>query len=120
MKVKKDKKCQQMRSIDELEKYMREHRSEDMLTVKDLIKYLKKQNPDACILVYEQNSGAWIEQSKDLSRTMNTVCELKEKEREWLESWYKNDPEEKRKRKIKAYLKETFRYAKDDDICISF
>ena len=58
---KNKKKRPKIRSIEELEKYMREHRSEDMLTVKDLIAYLKKQNPNACILGSEPNSFAYIE-----------------------------------------------------------
>lgn len=99
---------------------MRENRSKDMLTVRDLIAYLKKQDPDACILAFEQNSRAWIEQSKNLKDTICTVAEEKEKEREWCEGWYKNDPEEVRKKKVEEDLKKVFRYSEDNDLCFKF
>ena len=37
-----------------------------MLTVQKLIDYLKTQDPNACILAYEPNSFAYIEQWPDL------------------------------------------------------
>jgi len=71
--------------LEELEKYQKEHRSEDMLTVADMIDWLKKQNPKACILGFEPNSNAWIEQFKDLpSISIRTVKQEKESEREHL------------------------------------
>lgn len=66
-------------SLAELEMYQKENRSRDMLTVKDLIRYLKKQKPDACILGYERSSRAYIEQFKDIPNTfIRTVKEDKE------------------------------------------
>lgn len=49
-----------------------------MLTVQKLIDYLKTQDPNACILAYEQNSDAYIEQFPGLpSPDILTVAEAK-------------------------------------------
>jgi len=70
-------------SLEDLRKYQKEHRSQDMLTVKDVIKYLKTQKPDACILGYETNSRAYIEQFKDIPNMyIRTVREDKIRQRE--------------------------------------
>lgn len=111
----------QINSLEELEKYQKEHRSEDMLTVADMIDWLKKQNPKACILGFEPNSNAWIEQFKDLpSMSIRTVKQEKESEREHLQQWYRHDPEDVRNKKIEEEMKTVFRYAEDDDIVIRF
>ena len=56
-----------------------------MLTVQKLIDYLKTQDPNACILAYEQNSDAYIEQLPDLpSHDILTVAEAKKIMREDL------------------------------------
>lgn len=115
---KSKKKKPEIRSIEELEKYMREHRSEDMLTVKDLIAYLKKQNPNACILGYESNSSAYIEQSKVLKHTVLTVKEDKVRVKADLENWYRHDPEDVRNQKVKRDMDEMYRYSEDDDVII--
>lgn len=115
---KSKKKKPEIRSIEELEKYMREHRSEDMLTVKDLIAYLKKQNPNACILGYEPNSLAYIEQPKDLKHTVMTVREDKVRAKADLENWYRHDPEDVRNQKVKKDMDEMYRYSEDDDVII--
>ena len=115
------KKKSEIKSIEELEKYMRQHRSEDMLTVQDLIDWLQKQNPKACVLGFEPNSNAWIEQHKKLpSISIKTVREEKEQERKSMNSWYRHDPDDIRQQKVEAHIKEVFRYAEDDDVVIRF
>lgn len=90
-----------------------------MLTVKKLMDYLATQNPDACVLAYEQNSLAYIEQLPDLPNpAICTVAEAKKRSEESLRSWFKDS--EDKEAKIKERLDEEFRYAKDDDIIIEF
>ena len=90
-----------------------------MLTVQKLIDYLKKQDPNACVLAYEQNSFAYIEQSPELpSHDICTVAEDKKNMEESLRSWYKNDSEVDIK--IKKEIEMTYRYAKDNDVIIRF
>ena len=90
-----------------------------MLTVQKLIDYLKKQDPNACVLAYEQNSFAYIEQLPKLpSSDICTVAEDKKNMEESLRSWYKNDPEIDSK--IKKEIDMTYRYAKDTDVIIRF
>lgn len=108
-----------IRSPKELEKYMREHRSDDMLTVQDLIDYLKTQNPRACILGYEQNSFAYIEQSKKLPNNLVlTVKEDKKRVKKDLENWYRADPPDVRKKKVREQMKEMYRYSENDDVIL--
>ena len=90
-----------------------------MLTVQKLIDYLKKQDPNACILAYEQNSFAYIEQLPSLpSPDICTVAEDKRSTEQSLRSWYKDDPEADAK--IKKEIEMTYRYAKDNDVIIRF
>ena len=90
-----------------------------MLTVQKLIDYLKTQDPNACILAYERNSDAYIEQLPDLpSFDTLTVAEAKKIMREELESWYKDIPDAPVK--IENDLSTVFRYAKDNDVIIQF
>lgn len=97
-----------------MDKFMDERRGE-MLTVRKLIEYLQTQNPDACILAYEPNSNAYIEQMDDIpNRNVCRVGDALPLEREWLECAYK-DPEE-----VERNMTELFRYAKADDVIIGF
>lgn len=90
-----------------------------MLTVQKLIDYLKTQDPNACILAYEQNSDAYIEQLPDLpSPDILTVAEAKKIMREDLASWYKDMSNAQVK--IENDLSTIFRYAEDNDIIIRF
>lgn len=90
-----------------------------MLTVQKLIDYLKTQDPNACILAYENNSFAYIEQMPDLPNyDICTVAEAKKHLEENLRNWYKND--ENSESKINKEISQTFRYAKDSDIVINF
>ena len=76
-----------------------------MLTVQKLIDYLKKQDPNACVLAYEQNSFAYIEQLPELpSHDICTVAEDKKNMEESLRSWYKNDSEVDIKIKKEIYI----------------
>ena len=90
-----------------------------MLTVQKLIDYLKTQNPNACILAYENNSFAYIEQWPDLpNHDILTVAEDKKLMEKDLKNWYKGIQDADKK--IKADIEKTYRYAKDDDIIIKF
>ena len=92
---------------------------EKMLTVQKLIDYLKTQDPNACILAYEDNSFAYIEQWPDLpNQDICTVAETKKDMRESLKQWYKGT--ENADEKIEKEIADTFRYAKDNDIVIKF
>lgn len=105
------------KTTEEMNKVMHKYRSYDMLTVQDVIDYLKTQNPNACVLGYESNSRAYIEQFKDLPNMyICTVKEMKKRDRESLDGWYKHDPIEIRKKKIKETIDETYRYSEDDDV----
>jgi len=90
-----------------------------MLTVKKLIDWLSKQNPDACVLAWEPNSNAYIEQMPDIPNSgICTAADMKQKTRASLESWYKGF--EDQDEKIQKKLDMVFRYAKDDDIVVNF
>lgn len=99
-------------------KYVEEGRSK-MLTVQKLIDYLKTQDPNACILAYEPNSDAYIEQLPELpSPDVENVAEAKKRLESNLRSWYKDS--ENSEEKIKQELEIVFRYAKDNDVIIRF
>lgn len=99
-------------------KYVEEGRSK-MLTVQKLIDYLKTQDPNACILAYEPNSDAYIEQLPELpSSDVENVAEAKKRLESNLRSWYKDS--ENAEEKIKRDLEIVFRYAKDNDVIIRF
>ena len=88
-----------------------------MLTVQKLIDYLKTQDPNACILAYEPNSDAYIEQLPELpSSDVENVAEAKKRLESNLRSWYKDT--ENAEEKIKRDLETVFRYAKDNDVII--
>lgn len=94
------------------------HRTE-MLTVRKLMDFLSRQNPDACILAYEPNSLAYIEQFPDLpNSSICTVAEAKKRDEEGLRGWFRGC--EDAERKVQERLAETFRYAQDDDVVIEF
>lgn len=90
-----------------------------MLTVRKLMDYLATQDPDACVLAYEQNSLAYIEQLPELpNESICTVAEKKARVEEGMRSWYRGceDAEEK----VKEHIKTTFRYSRDNDVIIEF
>ena len=90
-----------------------------MLTVQRMIDFLKTQDPDACILAYEPNSDAYIEQFPTLpSPDVMNVKMAKEKMEEDLKSWYKNTPDANKK--IERDINTVFRYAQDNDVIIRF
>lgn len=108
------------KTVDELNNAMHKYRSYDMLTVKDLIEYLKTQNPDACVVGYEQNSCAYIEQMKDLpNQYICTVEEMKKLDRVHYESWYKDSSPEDRAKKVEEHIAEIYRYTEDDDVILN-
>lgn len=90
-----------------------------MLTVQRLVDFLKTQDPDACILAYEPNSDAYIEQFPVLpSPDILNVKMAKEQMREDLKSWYKGT--EDAENKIERAISTVFRYAEDNDVIIRF
>lgn len=90
-----------------------------MLTVQRLIDFLKTQDPDACILAYELNSDAYIEQFPALpSPDILNVKMAKEQMREDLKSWYRDSADAESK--IERAVNTVFRYAKDNDVIIRF
>lgn len=104
----------------QLEKVMHKYRSDDMLTVQDLIDYLKTQNPRACVVGYEMNSRGYIEYPKELPNMyVCTVKEDKRRSRRHIKGWYRHESPEQIKRKVKQHMKEMYRYVEDDDIIFS-
>ena len=90
-----------------------------MLTVQRMIDFLNTQDPDACILAYEPNSDAYIEQFPALpSPDVMNVKMAKEKMEEDLKSWYRDTPDAAKK--IERDISTVFRYAQDNDVIIRF
>lgn len=88
-----------------------------MLTVQKLIDYLKTQDPDACVLGYEENSFAYISQLPNLPN--NKICTVKENKvvaQKNLEKMYNGNPDAAKK--IADDIHEMYRYAKDNDVII--
>ena len=90
-----------------------------MLTVQRLIDFLKTQDPNACILAYEPNSDAYIEQFPTLpSPDIMNVAMAKKQMLEDLKSWYRDT--EDADKKIQRDIETVFRYATDNDVIIRF
>lgn len=90
-----------------------------MLTVQRLIDFLKTQDQSACILAYEPNSDAYIEQFPTLpSPDILNVAMAKKQMQDDLKSWYKDT--EDADKKIERDVSTVFRYAKDSDVIIRF
>ena len=101
--------------------HSRAHEVDSMLTVKDLIEFLKKQDPNALVVGYEPNSYAYISQSKDLpSAQIRTVKDDKIHEYAHLMEHYRHLSEEDRKKKIEENLNEMYRYVQNQDVIIQF
>ena len=101
--------------------HSRAHEVDSMLTVKDLIEFLKKQDPNALVVGYEPNSYAYVSQSKDLpSVQIRTVEDDKIYEYAHLMEHYRHLSEEDRKKKIEENLNEMYRYVQDQDVIIQF
>lgn len=98
------------------EKWDRENRGR-MLTVQKLIDYLKTKNPNACILGFEVNSNAFIEQLPDIpNHVISTVAESKARDRNYFMNFFRNC--NNREERVEKEIKEVYRYAQDDDIVI--
>lgn len=90
-----------------------------MLTVQKMIDWLKTQDPNGCILAYEPNSDAYIEQLPSLpSSDVLNVAMAKKQMKDDLQSWYKDT--EDADKKIERDISTVFRYAKDNDVIIRF
>ena len=95
------------------------HDRTSMLTVRKLIAWLQTQDPDACVLAYEQNSDAYIEQLPDLPNCdVQNVEQAKKEMRADLKSWYRDTPDADQK--IERDIATVFRYAEDKDVVIRF
>lgn len=98
------------------------YRSTHMMTVESLIEFLKTQDPKGCILAFETNSNAYIEQFRELpSNYVCSVKDAKEQERSWLKQFYRGtDPKKEGyntlEELVEAKVKEVFRYAEDSDV----
>ena len=92
---------------------LREYAEKHMLTVEQLIEYLKKFDPKALVMQFEVNTGDWQETSpKSLKWLVHTAKE----EREDLMKRPKMFHEGKMEEEIDDMLK----YTKDNDVLIRF
>ena len=90
-----------------------------MLTVQNLIDYLKTQNPNAYIVAYKTVSEAYVNQLSELPNGyVCTVAEDKKSQLEFLRHFYKDT--ENADQKIDELMKREYRYVNDDDIVIRF
>ena len=90
-----------------------------MLTVGKLVKWLQEQDQNACILAYEPNSDAYIEQLDDLPNCdICTVAKAKKDMKDNLLNWYKDMPD--KDAKAERDINTVFRYAKDADVILNF
>jgi hypothetical protein len=85
-----------------------------LLTVKDLIEYLQKQNPKARILRIESNTGDW-QDTPDFM--IHTVAEEKAQTLDYLKNFFKT--EDPHHPKVEKEMVDIFKYANDDDIVLS-
>ena len=97
-------------SKEEFELAFKEDR---LFTVRDAMTWLSKQNPDTGLMYFEINLNAWCDMSPDM---FWTVAEEKLRERAGQTGWHRGDKDIENK--VEKCMKEVFRYAKDDDICI--
>lgn len=90
-----------------------------MLTVGKLVEWLQKQDQDACVLAWEDNSCAYIEQMPDVPNCdVCTVEKCREDTRESLRQWYRGT--EGAEEKIEHEIETMFRYAEPGDVIIKF
>lgn len=97
----------------EFSKYFasRAHESDTMLTVGDLVKFLKKQDQDALVVGFCGNSGAYISQLKEIPNdSVTTVGDLKARDRKRLKGRLREND----------WWRKMFRYVKDEDVIIQF
>lgn len=105
--------------IDKKHEVFAEECRQRMLTVGKLVAWLQKQDQDACILAYEPNSDAYIEQLDDLPNyDICTVAKAKADMRRGLLDWYRDIPD--KESKVDKSVSIVFRYAKDNDVIIKF
>ena len=91
----------------------------NMLTVGRLVEWLLRQDQDACVLAYEQNSDAYIEQPGGLpSPDVCTVEQCRADMEKSLRGWYRGTAGAEGR--IQADLERTFRYAQPGDVVIGF
>ena len=109
----------EMPKIDNAHAAFVERGRKNMLTVGRLVEWLKKQDQDACVLAWEDNSRAYIEQFPDLpSPDVCTVEQCMADTRENLKQWYRGVAGADEK--IEDEIKTSFRYARHGDVIIKF
>ena len=90
-----------------------------MLTVGELVEYLKTLDQEASVLAFEPNSNAYIEQFPDLpNQCVCTVAEDKKREEMLAKGWYRGT--ENAEESVRKHLSEVYRYAKDSDVVFNF
>ena len=105
--------------IDKKHEEFAEESRKRMLTVGKLVAWLQQQDQDACILAYEPNSDAYIEQLDDIPNCdICTVAKAKKDLKDGLLNWYKDTPD--KEARADENVSVVFRYAKDSDVVIKF
>ena len=95
----------------------RSYMTDTMMTIGDLVKYLKTLDQDSLILRYDDNSFAYCPLSKRHSDAgFRTVEEDKKIALERMEMFYKALPKKIRKKKIDEIMEEDYRYAENTDL----
>ena len=95
------------------EEFERAFAEDRLFTVRDAIAWLSKQNPDAGLMYFEENSNAWCDMSPDM---FCTVADERPREIAAQRSWHRG--EDDAEKKVEEGVKEVFRYVKDDDVCV--
>lgn len=99
----------------------RDHELDTMLTVKDLVRFLKTQDQDALVVGWCANSGGYLSQFKDIPNDyVTTVGEFKAKERDRLKRAFRCSTTSETRKRVNDALKEMFRFVKDNDVIIQF
>ena len=118
-RLEKERIKNEMPKIDNAHAVFVEHGRKDMLTVGRLVKWLLQQDQDACILAWENNSCAYIEQFPDLPNSdICTVEQCIAETRKNLKQWYRGTADAEKK--IEDEIGMSFRYAKPNDVIIKF
>lgn len=97
----------------EFNKYFasRAHETDTMLTVGDLVKFLKKQDQNALVVGFSENSNAYISQFKEIpNESVTTVGDMKARDRKRLKGRLREND----------WWRRMYRYVKNEDVIIQF
>ena len=106
-------------SVFKTRKEERQWIHQNMLTVRKLIEWLQKQDPDALVYRFETNTGDWQEIPDDFDRFpgwFETVAQGKKRDRKSLRSMYKGNPNIDEK--VKEELKDIYKYTEPNGVLI--